>query len=337
MGRVPLDTLVQIVHAGKTDAVLREHPWQEHTHHVTSENGWATTTTLLQLTATLDGVLNPGREGQAWILLWDMARIHASEATLAAMKAAFPHVVLAFFPPLSTSYLQPCDVAVFRSFKSCIQAQASATLARSVIDGSFEGLAMNKAWRRQSSAEWAARAVKDLCDENKAWTTGWRPLRAHSDAHFKEAVEEAAALHAHDGLFSKHIELESAPEDPVDWVMAEASDDEDDAPMPDAPPEPVLIDMPPAPASAPRMSNLERCIALRRVYGPGWCLPKKKSPPASHHIVLSVVSRVRCPVCRVSLLSHVCVVPCVCVLCPARLPDSDKKVSFFFRDGLKMC
>ena len=51
--------------------------------------------------------------------------------------------------------------------------------------------------------------------------------------------------------------------------MGEATDDEDDAPLPDAPPEPELIDMPPAPASEPRMSNLERCIALHLVYGAG--------------------------------------------------------------------
>ena len=122
--------------------------------------------------------MNPGREGQSWILLWDMASIHASEGTAAAMKAAFPHVVLCFLPPRSTFYSQPCDVATFRSFKSCIQAKASATLARSVSDGSFEGLAMNKAWRRQSSAEWAARALTDLCDENKVWTSRWcRPHR----------------------------------------------------------------------------------------------------------------------------------------------------------------
>ena len=137
-------------------------------------------------------------------------------------EGRFPHVVLCF-PPRRTSYLQPCDVAVFRSSNSCIQTQASATLARFVLDGSFEGLAMNKAWRRQSSADWAARAVTDLCDENKnkAWTTGWHPLRAHSGAHLKEAVTEAAALHAHDELFSKHIEPEPALEDPVDWAMAE--------------------------------------------------------------------------------------------------------------------
>ena len=74
-----------------------------------------------------------------------LARI--SDATLGAMRTAFPHIVLCFLPPRSTSYLQPCDVAVFRSFKSC----ASATLARSVLDGSFEGLAMNKACRRMGT------------------------------------------------------------------------------------------------------------------------------------------------------------------------------------------
>ena len=41
MDRGPLDMLVQIVHAGKTDAVLPEQPWPERTHHVTSENSWA--------------------------------------------------------------------------------------------------------------------------------------------------------------------------------------------------------------------------------------------------------------------------------------------------------
>ena len=173
--------------------------------------------------------------------------------------------------PLATKHVVPTALRRGRlcSFKSCIQAQASTTLARSVLDGSFDGLAMNKAWRRQSSAEWASRAVTDLLDESKAWTTGWRRLRAHGDAHFKEAVAEAAALHAHDELFAKHIEPKPAPEDPVDWAMAEATDGEDDAPMPDAPPELELIDMPPAPASAPPMTNLERCIALRLVYGAG--------------------------------------------------------------------
>ena len=109
----------------------------------------------------------------------------------------------------------------------------------------------------------------DLCDQNQAWTTGWSRLRAHSDAEFREAVEEATELHATGVLFARQIETETAPEDLVDWAKAEASDNEDGAPVPDAPLEPELIDMPPAPASASPMSSLERCIALRLVCGAG--------------------------------------------------------------------
>ena len=50
MDRGPLEMLVQIVHASTTDAILREQPWPEHIHHVTSENGWANTTMIPQWT-----------------------------------------------------------------------------------------------------------------------------------------------------------------------------------------------------------------------------------------------------------------------------------------------
>ena len=115
------------------------------------------------------------------------------------------------------------------------------------------------------------RAVTDLCEKNQPWTTGCRRLRADSDDDFRGALEQVNELHATGDLFAKHIEPEPAPEDPVDWAMAEASVDEDDALMPDAPPEPEIVDMPPAPASERPMSNLERCIALRFVYGAGPC------------------------------------------------------------------
>ena len=123
-------------------------------------------------------------------------------------------------------------------------------------------------------------------------------LRAHSDDDFREAVEEANELHATGALFARQIEPEPAPEDLVDCAMAEASDDEDDAPTPDAPLEPELIDMPPARTSAPKMSSLERCIELRLVYGAGprWRLQK---------IATCITSQ------RLSLLSHVSVVSCV--------------------------
>ena len=149
---------------------------------------------MLRLTATLDDVLNLGKEGQPWILLWDRP---ASTPARPPWPTAFPHVVLCFISPHSTSFLQPCDVGVFRCFKSCIQAQANTTLARSVIDGSFDNVVMNKAWRRQASAEGASCAVTDLCDQ--AWTTGWRRLRAHSDAELREPVAKAV-LTASPGL-----------------------------------------------------------------------------------------------------------------------------------------
>ena len=81
----------------------------------------------------------------------------------------------------------------------------------------------------------------------------WRRLRADSDDDCREAVEKANELHATGDLFAKQIEPEPAPRHLVEWAMTEPSDDEDDAPMPDAPPDP----------------NLERCIALRLVYGAG--------------------------------------------------------------------
>ena len=136
------------------------------------------------------------------------------------------------------------------------------------LDGSFDDVVMNKAWRRQSLAGWAPRAVTELCEKNQVWSTGWRHLRASSDDDSREAANE---LHATGDLFAKQIEPEPAPEDSLEWATSEESDDEDYAPMPDAPAprELELIDMPSAPASAPPMSNLERCIALRLAYGAG--------------------------------------------------------------------
>ena len=189
-------------------------------------------------------------------------------------------------PPHSNSYLQPCDVAVFRSFKSCIQAQASATLARSIFDGSFGDVFLNKVWRRQCSAEWASRATTDLSCKNPVSTIGRRLLRAHSD-DFRDAVTEAAALHARNELFVKHV----TP------AMAEESDDDEDGtqPLVDAD-EPELIDTPPAPTSTLPMSKLERCIAQRAVYGAGPRRAAEKLPLASH-LYISLC----CLTCRLSV------------------------------------
>ena len=152
-----------------------------YTHHVTSEKGWATTTTILWL-ATVDDVLNQGEEVQAWIRFWDT--IHASEGTMTAMKEQFPHVVLCIIPPHSTSYLQHQDAGPLRLRRLVRRRRHEQDMAATVFG-------------RMGSS----RSHGPL-RQNQAWTTGWRRLRAHSDDEFREAVTEAAALHARDGLFA---------------------------------------------------------------------------------------------------------------------------------------
>ena len=73
-------------------------------------------------------------------------------------------------------------------------------------------------------------------------TTGRRLLRAHSDDDFRDAVTEAAALHARNELFAKHVTPEPA-EEALLGAMAEESDDDEDGtqPLVDAD-EPELID-----------------------------------------------------------------------------------------------
>ena len=133
-------------------------------------------------------------------------------------------------------------------------------------------------------------------------------------------TEEANELHASGALFARQIEPEPAPEDPVDWAMAEASDDEDDAPTPDAPPEPELIDM---------LQRLHaRCRTWSAASHCAWCTAldrvdvsqKNATCIISHHALCCLT----CPLSRVFVL---CVLP--------RIPESDKKVSFFFEMASK--
>ena len=162
-----------------------------------------------------------------------------------------------------------------------------------------------RAWRRQSSAEWAACAVTDLCDKNQAWTTCWLRLRAHCDDDFRDATE-AAALDAHDEdafdeLFAKHITAELADECLPVWAMAEVSDEDGTPTYADAH-EPELIDMPPTAAHlrCPTWSRALHCVchtALDRVDAPTNCHLHNLSAS------LSVVSRVGCLVC----CAHACV------------------------------
>ena len=166
MDRGPLDMLVQIVHAGKTDTVLTEQPWLERTHHVTSENGWATTTTILQLAAALDDVMNPSKEGQSWILLCDISSIdsHANRSPSrgAVLNPATKHVEFAALRRGRLPQLQELQsgAGVRHSCPLCPRW----LLRRLDIE---QGMAAPVFGRILS------RVVTDLCEKDQAWTTGW--------------------------------------------------------------------------------------------------------------------------------------------------------------------
>ena len=119
----------------------------QHTLHTFSGNGCANTSTTAGHSRA-----------------WDLASVHASEATLAAMKASWPHVALYFIPPQKHFVRAALRRGSFRSFKSC---KASSTLALRVVGGSVDTLVMSKAWGRPSASKWASIAIVDLCDKTQ--------------------------------------------------------------------------------------------------------------------------------------------------------------------------
>ena len=309
MNRGSRDLLVQMLHANMTDVVFSEQFWSERTRHVTSENDWTTTFTILQLTATLNDVVNPSKGGQGIILLWDIiALIHVSEVLLTAL----PHVALCFISSRSTSYLHPYDVSVFWSFKSCILTKVSIVLALAVFDDSLDDIVMNRTWRHQSSAEWTSRADTDFYEKNQVWTTGRHCLDARSDVEHRDAVTETSTpwrRSRHDTSRPWRAVREAQRAGVRSWRPSGMGQDERvgrrrrRAPDASAPAESwTSVDW--HPASSVRTSDFQ----LKRRTAPGvrrWRVLrlKTKSSSASYSQRFSVVSRVGCFVRCV----HVCV------------------------------
>ena len=82
MDRGPLGVLVQIVHTGKTTAVLRERLGNDR-----------------RVASALDGVAKPRGRSRPWIFFWSLANVHASEGTLATVKAPLLQVALCLISP----------------------------------------------------------------------------------------------------------------------------------------------------------------------------------------------------------------------------------------------
>ena len=87
----------------------------------------AISSTTVELAIASDGVKNPAGHSRAWIPLWGLASVHASEVTLAFMKVSLLHVALCFIPSQSTSYLQLSGLMQLKMFY-CIEFQFLTTI-----------------------------------------------------------------------------------------------------------------------------------------------------------------------------------------------------------------
>ena len=106
--------LAQVMHKGKTSAVLPPRPWREGVLHSISANSWQHTEGIIDFIAFIDERFNPdGVVGVPWLLVWDLASIHTSEATRTTLKEKFPCVSMCYIPVSSTGYNRPLNVAVF--------------------------------------------------------------------------------------------------------------------------------------------------------------------------------------------------------------------------------
>ena len=134
-------------------------------------NSWQHTEGIIDFIASIDERFNP--EGApvlmlrsvAWLLVWDLASIHTSEATRTTLKEKFPWVSLCYIPANSTGYNQPLDVAVFKAFKSSVSWQATSTLAKEITPADLSSVALNIGWKRSSLAEWVYAAVREMSNE----------------------------------------------------------------------------------------------------------------------------------------------------------------------------
>ena len=135
MSPVVFTFLVEAVDKGKTPAVLPPRPWREGVLHSISENNWQHTEGIVHFTAFIDERFNP--EGVAspdakvpWLLVWDWASIHTSEAT----RTTDGEVSMGE-PVLHSGQqhrIQPPGVAVFRTVKCSVSWQATSAMAKEI-------------------------------------------------------------------------------------------------------------------------------------------------------------------------------------------------------------
>ena len=263
--------LAQVVHKCKTSAVLRPRPWGECVLHSISANSWQHTEGIVDFIAFIDERINP--EGAAspgakvpWLLVWDLASIHTSEATRTTLKEKFSWVSLCYIPGNSTGYNQPLDVAVFRTSK-CVSWQATSAMAKD--EHRVEAVSL---------AEWGLQGYARDVHETSILSHAWRHLMAASEEERKMNVDRAKRAFTDNTLFAPThhgtvpetaatCEDSMAPED--DHPQIEEVDGDVEDTVMEVPVQPTASASSWSAAPAKKLKALERCIALNLVYGTG--------------------------------------------------------------------
>ena len=95
-----------------------------------TETDWQTVSSLEDFMVFLELKLNPAEERKDWIFVLDLASSHRA----AEFRAKVPkHIHIVYIPAQSTSYCQPCDVAILKTWKSVLADAASESLAENVV------------------------------------------------------------------------------------------------------------------------------------------------------------------------------------------------------------
>ena len=97
-----------------------------------TENHLQTVSSPEDFMVFLDLKLNPAEELKDWIFVLDLASTHRA----AEFRAKVPnHIDIVYIPAQSTSYCQPCDLAIFKTWKAVLADAASESLAESIVTG----------------------------------------------------------------------------------------------------------------------------------------------------------------------------------------------------------
>ena len=111
-----------------------------------------------------------------WLLVWDLASVHTSDATRRRIKDELPHIAVTYVAGNATSYSQPLDTTLMRPFKAALSKIATSTMARLLLDdASAKDLDLNVAFKRASIGPWVSATLQSFMDRPdvamKAWGT----------------------------------------------------------------------------------------------------------------------------------------------------------------------